>query len=269
MILKFLSIIVSIFSSIFHFNNLYKTRFSDISMSDNRVFWESIDMDVFRELAKGADDDCCRDMEIAYPFIKDVGSVLELGSGYGRCLNYLIKRDFDGEIHGVDYIDEFVGYLRGRFSPRVVIHNQDVTQMKLDRKFDSILWMGEGVLGFDYNQQVKCLKRCRNMLNKNGLLIIDSLDIDVNGVKSFEEGRRDVCAEYNEMPFNGRFSDEIDFAHLSDECGFNPCGFRAIKYDVMMGIEGEGRGGSSEVRDKSNVWKSDELVEKVIYVMRG
>lgn len=138
----------------------------------NFLFYENIGVDTFKDLAEKGGFSTYHDLELAFPFIKSADSILEIGAGYGRCIDYLRKKGYKGKLIAVEQSTALVNHLKDRFSDVNIMHG-DIKKLELSQKVDSALWMWSGILDFSPEEQLLCLKRIAGLLTVKGNLAID------------------------------------------------------------------------------------------------
>lgn len=102
------------------------------------------------------------------------GKILDLGCGYGIFSNYLALSSSRRQIIGVDTDREKISYA-SRGIKNVSLGIGDATKMKL-KNFDCIILH---VVLHHLNsrqEQIKLVEKCKNMLSKNGILLIVEVD---------------------------------------------------------------------------------------------
>ncbi len=97
------------------------------------------------------------------------GRVLELMCGTGRITKPLSKMF---EIEGIDINDKM---LEKAFEKKLKCYKGDVKTFYLNKKYDTIIIPLNSILLFDSLEKVKVLKNSFNMLEDDGILIIDTL----------------------------------------------------------------------------------------------
>lgn len=141
---------------------------------DNVPFYEEAASGLLQKLATLGGLDTCCDMEIIFPYIKDTHSILEVGAGYGRVLDYLTKQNYQGKISAVERSLSFNKILQSKFKDKVSLYNKDLHDFYSDQKFDVILWLWSGIADFSQHEQPLILKKLSSFLTPNGFLVIDS-----------------------------------------------------------------------------------------------
>ncbi|TAH25426.1 MAG: class I SAM-dependent methyltransferase [Cytophagales bacterium] len=141
---------------------------------DNINFYEKIDVSAFAEMANKGGFDDYSDLEIAYEYFKNSKKVLEIGAGYGRCIDFLIQKGYSGKIWAVEYSKSLYDYLIKKYQNKEIqILHQDIKTFDFTHKIDTALWMWSGFIDFTETEQELCVQRLYSRLEDNGLLIID------------------------------------------------------------------------------------------------
>lgn len=152
--------------------------------TSNFDFYKNIGVDNLSELAHIGGFDSWKDMEIAYPHVKDGSSILELGAAYGRCLDYLLTQNYEGEITAIEQSPKFIEHLESAYRGKVDIIHGDFKSHLFNKRFDAILWMWSGILDFSEEEQQLAIEKLNSILNAKGVLIIDTPRI---GFQTFAE----------------------------------------------------------------------------------
>ncbi len=115
------------------------------------------------------------DLELVYDRIKDAAIIMEIGAGYGRCIDFLLKKEFKGEIIAIEQSPTLFAYLKGHYSanPSIELVEGDFMKLKLPRKADAALWMWSGIIDFAPEEQKNCLQKLYGLLNAKGTVVID------------------------------------------------------------------------------------------------
>lgn len=144
------------------------------SMNDKNIgFYNNLGVEPFKKLSEIGGFSSHIDLEIIYPHIKDSKSIVELGAGYGRCLDYFIDKGFHGKLIAVEKAKPYLDYLKKNYSHKAEILDKDIKKLELPEKVDTILWMFSGIIDFSPEEQMEVLKRLNGLLNEKGKLAID------------------------------------------------------------------------------------------------
>jgi SAM-dependent methyltransferase len=149
--------------------------FENWSNKDNFDFHANIPIDLLKEYAVMGGLDTCCDVELLLPYINKASSILEIGAGYGRVLEYLLKIGYTGKITAIERSPQYCEVLRKSFSHRVDIKEMDVMNFESDEKFDLILCLWSGFAEFNREEQKTLVEKISKKLTMNGILCIDSI----------------------------------------------------------------------------------------------
>lgn len=140
----------------------------------NLDFYNNLGVDPFKELAVIGGFNSYIDLDILYPRIANAKSILEIGAGYGRCLDYFLKKDFNARLLAVEQSPVLIAYLNEKYcAGQVAIYPSDIKTLVLNEKVDAALWMWSGIIDFSREEQASTLKRINGMLQNGGKLFID------------------------------------------------------------------------------------------------
>ncbi|MFN3234938.1 MAG: class I SAM-dependent methyltransferase [Gammaproteobacteria bacterium] len=148
------------------------------SNQDNAAFYENVTAQGLQELAEKAGLCAGCDIDPLWSYIKNASSLLEVGAGYGRVIDALLKRQFAGKITALERSQSLFTYLQDRFShDQVDLHYADILSYceKTVKKFDVILFLWSGIADFPQDEQLELVRVLSRRLRKNGMLIIDAL----------------------------------------------------------------------------------------------
>jgi tRNA A58 N-methylase Trm61 len=139
----------------------------------NINFYDNIPIDKLKELSFKGGFSKYKDLEIISPFIKPEHTILEIGAGYGRCLDFFLHNHHTGKIYALEKSKPFVEYLMKNYSNQVEVIEGDVMNISFLNKIDIALWMWSGIVDFSKDEQMICCKRIHTWLNPRGQLFID------------------------------------------------------------------------------------------------
>lgn len=145
-------------------------------INDNNLeFYKNVGVEPLRDLATQGGFITYKDLRIVYPFISHSKCILEIGAGFGRCIDFLLENDFKGKIIGIETSPDFVKYLEKKYQSysNVELIDGDLKETVLPSGIDAALWMWSGFVDFSKEQQDECVAKISKSLNPNGKLIID------------------------------------------------------------------------------------------------
>lgn len=143
-------------------------------MNDSNLpFYTNLGVDHFKMLAEVGGFDKYKDLELIYPYIKNSSFLLELGAGYGRCLEFLKKKKYKGKIFAIEQSSLLVGHLKEFYEEMAEILQTDIKSINIPHNVDVALWMWSGFIDFSREEQKNTLKRLSSLINTGGKIIID------------------------------------------------------------------------------------------------
>ncbi len=190
-------------------------------MNDNNLlFYKNIGLDPFKELSERGGFSSFKDMELISPYISTEASILELGAGYGRCLEYFIKKGHKGKITGVEVIQPLIDYLKEHFKDKAEIISADIKKLELPEKYDVALWMWSGIIDFSKEEQLECCKRLYNILHVGGKLFIDVPRMGVQTIASHIDSQNLVLTTDHGV-IKAYIPNEVDMENIKTVVGFS------------------------------------------------
>lgn len=141
----------------------------------NKVFYHKVPLEVFQALTKDGGFDRCLDLELIKEQVFPTATVLEVGAGYGRCIDFLLAHAHQGVIHAVEQSTSLVEVLKEKYAAQgqVKIHATDIQALALPEKVDVVFWLFSGMLDFSKEEQPQLLKLLRVFLKDKGMLFLD------------------------------------------------------------------------------------------------
>ena len=142
---------------------------------NNAIFYDQIPKELFDKTAleSGLNSGC--DIDILQPYINSARTILEIGSGYGRVVQYILQFNFAGKLYALERNHKMCEHLRENFCHSVDIIEQDVFDFKTEKKFDLILACWTTICEFSKEEQSVLIKKLSNMLTADGKLVFDSI----------------------------------------------------------------------------------------------
>ncbi len=143
---------------------------------DNDPFYQHIKSDGLRQFAEKAGLQSGCDLDAVAGYINNSKSILEVGAGYGRVIEYLLAHNYQGQITAIEKNAILFNELKTKYQDSVNLLNIDVLDSeKLGQKFDLILLMWSSIAGFSRSQQKIVIKNLSNLISTNGRLIVDTM----------------------------------------------------------------------------------------------
>lgn len=197
---------------------------------NNFKFYKNIGVENLRELSMIGGFDVCKDMDYSWPHIKDADRILELGAGSGRCVQYLLDKDYDGEIVAIEQSEDFYDFLEKNYKKKATLLHGDFMSYDFEGKFGAVLWMWSGILDFSEDEQLLSLQKINELLDDKGVLAIDTPRI---GFKTFAQHELDKQHLHLETTFGDLhcfIPSKEDLETMSKKAGFSK--LEAIDYNT-------------------------------------
>ncbi|MGD9153719.1 MAG: class I SAM-dependent methyltransferase [Gammaproteobacteria bacterium] len=195
------------------------------SNTDNINIYKNMPIEAFYQGAVQGGLDTGVDVKNLEKYIDKAKSILEVGAGYGRVLSHILNQGYTGKLVAIERDKKFYQFLQSQFYGRVKIFCSDVMNFCPDDKFDLILWVWASIFEFSKNEQAQVVSHLGNMLNKNGLLILDVLPIECVSINATKLNSHDRVIEtpygkdYCYVPSDDeimRYAQQADLAHCED-----------------------------------------------------
>ncbi len=143
---------------------------------DNIAFYESDEiLDVLKGYATIAGFDKHCDVALISHLLLDAKSIIDIGAGYGRVLDYLIEKNYQGQLYALERSARYCKELRNKFKDKVKVYESDIQSFNSFEKFQVAIWMWSGVSDFSREEQAHIFKKIFEMVNENGIFIMDTL----------------------------------------------------------------------------------------------
>jgi SAM-dependent methyltransferase len=164
----------------------------------NEEFYNFLPLGEFYSLAvQGGLDTGC-DIDQIWPAITQAKSIFDIGAGYGRAINQIIVRGYEGKLACIERCEKNHQFLTSQYSRRVDVIKGDIQTTPIKQTFDLILWLWTGITEFSKNEQLSVLQKIYQLLNKGGKLVFDTMSHTLNNLNAltFNQQTRIVKTRY-------------------------------------------------------------------------
>ena len=190
---------------------------------ENNLFYDSIQTIGLKKFAAIAGLSTGCDLDILKPYWSKTRSILDIGAGYGRAINYLLQHDYKGTITAIERNNSFFEYLVKHYS-----HYQNITLLQKDfltlpnfnEQFDLIIILWLGIADFSKKQQVIIFKKLRELLNDRGTIIIDTLPDHIQPLFSEDLGDRNCLIKSDNASIKSYLVSADEIKMLAKNSGF-------------------------------------------------
>ncbi len=188
----------------------------------NKIFYNTVPLEVFESLTQQGGFDQCLDLELIESHLPTDASVMEVGAGFGRCVDFLLKRKHEAKILAVEQSPQLSKVLFDKYKNQstVLVINDDIKTLNVPDKVDVVLWLFSGMLDFAKEEQPVVLKRLRSFLKNEGKLFLDIPQLAELTVAKYT-GEQDIVMETpygNITTFLPSFADIENYA---SQAGFS------------------------------------------------
>jgi SAM-dependent methyltransferase len=187
--------------------------------NSNFNFYNNLGVEPFKKLAVIGGFNSYKDLELCYPYIKDAKSILELGAGYGRCLDFFIENNYKGKLIAVEQSPPLAAHLKKHYSSKAEILQEDIKSLHLNQKVDVALWMWSGIIDFSIEEQLKAVQKISSLVSEKGKLIID---IPKLGYKTYatHENEQKLHLDSSYGTLDCYIPNETEMKEMGDKSGF-------------------------------------------------
>ena len=162
----------------------------------NKIFYNTVPLDVFQSLTRQGGFDGCIDLHLIETHLPVSASIIEVGAGYGRCVDFLLNKKHEGKILAIEQSPQLSKVLLEKYKnqPTVEVINDDIKTLTVSDKVDVVLWLFSGMLDFAKEEQPVVLKRLRSFLKNDGKLFLDIPQLAELTVAKYT-GKQDIVME--------------------------------------------------------------------------
>lgn len=146
---------------------------ADFGNYNNADFYDHLPLSTWHEFAAKSGLNSGYDLDIIDEYIKKATSILEVGAGYGRVIDLLLKRGYQGKITAIERCPKLCSILRERFGNRIELHEIDVKNFVSAEKYDLILWLWTGISEFNKHEQKEMCQYLTKYMTNN--FVIDTI----------------------------------------------------------------------------------------------
>ncbi len=139
----------------------------------NFNFYNTIGIDTFQTMAVQGGFNTYADLEMAAPYIQPDDTVLEIGAGYGRCIDFLLQRNHRGAVTAIEQSAVLCAHLRQYFTGLCTVIEGDIGLTDMATGFDLVLWMWSGILDFSKTEQAAVVRKLGAITHPGGRVLID------------------------------------------------------------------------------------------------
>ncbi len=114
------------------------------------------------------------DLDVIYNDIKDSSALLDVGAGYGRIIEQLLLRRYNGKIYAVEQSHIFCETLRKQFGNQIMLYEGNILTYQPSEKFPTILCLWSILTDFTPPEQIEFIQYLRDLLTQDGKIYLDT-----------------------------------------------------------------------------------------------
>lgn len=145
-------------------------------------YYENVPINELKQFTViGGLDNCC-EIELIRSYINQASSILEIGAGYGRVVEDILKHGYKNKLTAIERCKKFCNYMREKFVDslnQLNIIEDDFMTHNFDEKYDLILSMWSNISEYSIDEQLPMLHRLKNLLTTNGVLVVETIDHNI------------------------------------------------------------------------------------------
>jgi hypothetical protein len=201
----------------------------------NLSFYEKLNLKAFKNFAKILGLDTGADLENIYPIIKESDAIIEIGAGYGRCIEQLLERGYQGKIIAIEQASRLVGLLYKRFGDKIQLIHADALKIQEELpKVQAVICLWSGFLEFSPEEQKRLIQLAYEWLSETGEFVIE-----IPYQKVYKIGRigadRKVVVDTEWGVLNAYLPEEAEIRSAATAAGFKSVDSQV--YETSNGIQ--------------------------------
>lgn len=201
--------------------------------SSNIPYYENIPVEELRNFAiKGGFENGC-DIEQLEEYILGSNSILDLGAGYGRVLNKILKMGFSGDLSAVERSGNLCKYLKENFNNDIEFIQADLLNLNFGKTFDLVLWMWSGISEYQPSEYSGVILQLLELVNPNGHLVLETLDSSNIPINSNGLENRHYTIKYKDDLAHGYLPSIQELSNSVSELGIT--NIKHINYKTTTG----------------------------------
>jgi SAM-dependent methyltransferase len=198
----------------------------------NVEFYRNIKVERFMEFAELIGLGTSVDVDVIYHLVRDARIVYELGAGYGRVVQSLVRKGFEGRVVALERSPELVNYLRRNLPTEVVVRQDDYMQFEVTELPDVFLWMWSGVLELSRTEQERAIVSLAKKLPLGGRLIAE-IPLEIRFVGRDMRNRK-IKVQTEWGSFDGYLPSHEELLHHARRAGFRQV--EQLEYETASGL---------------------------------
>ena len=174
---------------------------SQWSNKDNAQFYEH-NVQTLQHWAELGGLANCPDLIAIKPYLERANTILEVGPGCGRVINYLCEHYPDKALTAVEQSRQLYDTLEQKYSQHTLVH-ADIAAFNTTHRYDLILWLWSGITDFSQAEQLPILRHVSQLLSPTGTLIIETFPHDLTPANGSTTDTQSYNLTANDLSLQG------------------------------------------------------------------
>lgn len=171
-----------------------------------------------------------QDLQLLLPYFKQVDTILEVGPGFGRVLDFLLQNCLPLSVSAVETSSIFCDYLSRRYLADVTLHHRNILQFDSDHQFDMVLLLWSTIVDFVAFEQQQLIDKLSHVLSDDGFLAIDMLIDPLRSGSATDYSGRELSIDDGMIRHRGYLPTKNELNAMAHNAGLEL--FDAIEYVV-------------------------------------
>jgi len=187
---------------------------------DNADFYNASGVSLLSSTAERGGMATAPDVGLIWNHIKDAKNLLDVGSGYGRSVENIIQRGYQGAIDSVERSESLYQGLKKLESDHVHTYCADIFKYQTDQKYDAILCMFSTITDFPKQEQKELILFLSKFLkNRNSKMFFESFPAGKLPLNCSTDDGSSYKANYESHELNGYLPSLFDFFEYASAIG--------------------------------------------------
>jgi SAM-dependent methyltransferase len=147
----------------------------EINLKNQSMLYDNLSINTLKNLVEKIGLSECPDIKSFEEYIDDNMSILDIGSGYGRAIDYLIKMDRNLSVTGIELNKNYFMALKKKYN-NVHLLNECILHNNIKDTFDIVLMLWCFIYELSDFEISKLLTKIKKSITENSYLFVDVLN---------------------------------------------------------------------------------------------
>lgn len=190
------------------------------SNADNHSFYDNAEV-ILTDWSKMGGLTNCPDLKAISAYIQKANTLLELGAGFGRVMQYLSNHYPDKQLFAIERSQQLYTKLQQLNLPNTTLYHSDIQKFNSNLKYDLILWMWSGLTDFAKDEQQNIIGHIQKFLTATGYFIIETFPHDVTPANGSIEDNQNYTLTAENKQLHGYIPSPQEMQTYADALNLN------------------------------------------------